>query len=331
MVHCSICSTDFKDRRTFGLHLATTHKLLFNSDLEKEEFLVYSLFGKELVDKTVQEYIDEKFCIYNLPISIAKLIKLKGIKRSSKEERSTNRYKNKYLKSIQTKFGPNITNVSQVKEIQQKKEQTAIRNFGSYDEYLSIQRSHMANGFSIYIGSEKHKETIKKIESTCEERYGHKNFGGGDAAIEKSKQTKKKTISEWSEDERRERTSAARAGIRSVSSIELRVRKALVDLSIEPDYNKMRWGYSWDIVFRKTIIEVQGTYWHADPRKYKPTDLLREGLEAKDIWSKDERKKKKAESEGFTVVYVWEDEIRSRSDEQLIKFIQERLVENGLL
>ncbi len=55
------------------------------------------------------------------------------------------------------------------------------------------------------------------------------------------------------------------------------------------------WNYNFDMVFDKLIIEVQGDMWHANPLFYKENDLIMGKLLAKDIWAKDERKKKKAE------------------------------------
>jgi len=117
MITCSLCNKNFKDRRTFGLHLATTEATNFKTELDKEIFLVNTLFGTELVRKTLNDYQSNLLCTHDVAksnINLVKLITLMGIKRTSKEERLTERYKKKYLGSIQNKYGSEITNVSQL-------------------------------------------------------------------------------------------------------------------------------------------------------------------------------------------------------------------------
>ena len=63
-----------------------------------------------------------------------------------------------------------------------------------------------------------------------------------------------------------------------------------------------------------TIVEYQGDYWHANPSKYKPESVLsiiKVGpCYARDIWKRDARRKKAAETRGFRVVYFWEKEFK---------------------
>lgn len=333
MILCPLCNTEFKNRRCLSCHLATTHKTDFNTDLDKERLLVYTIFGKEEVEKLVLDYQSEKYSIHELPLDISKYLSLLGIKRTSKEERKTERYKTKYLKSIQEKYGNDITNISQVKEVQKKKERTVSEKYGSYEIYLEHQRGLMKDGFNDYVGTEKHKNTVRKIETTCLERYGHSNFGNGKDALTRSKQTRKDIIAQWSYEERLERTSKARESVNHrggySSKPEKRVRKALIDLNVESVYNKHIWNYNWDMVIENILIEVQGVMWHAKPSKYKETDLIMGKILAKDIWEKDKRKHAKAKDEGYKVIEIWEDEIWDRDDFELCELVKERLIVNG--
>src|SRR5574343_405920 len=151
----------------------------------------------------------------------------------------------------------------------------------------------MREGYDEYIGTDDHKEALDKIKSTCLEKYGHENFGVGDVAKEKSKQTKKETIAKWTYEERLYRTSKAREAVCHrggySSKPEKRVRKSLIDLDIEAQYNKHMWNYNWE---------------------------------------KDKRKHKKAVAEGYKVIEIWEDEIKLRNDDQLQTLLQEKLIEN---
>lgn len=58
------------------------------------------------------------------------------------------------------------------------------------------------------------------------------------------------------------------------------------------------------------IFELNGDFWHANPLKYKPDDLVNYPISgprvAKDIWRDDEFKRNLAESKGFWVITIWE-------------------------
>lgn len=332
MIKCSMCNSQYKDRRTFAYHVSRTHKNVFLNELEKELYITHTIFGKDYVNSIVQDYINEKYCIYDLPIDLSKLLLLMGVKRTSKQERSTDRYKENYLKSIQKKYGDNITNISQSEQVKTKVKNTISQKYG-YKNYYNVQLNLMQQGYNNYLHTEKHREAILKSNQTCLEKYGHQNFGLGKDAIEKRKTSLKETISKLSYEERLERTSKARESVNHrggySSKPEKRIRKCLIDLDVVYQPNKHLLNYNWDIVIDKIIIEVQGVMWHAKPDKYKENDLIMGKILAKDIWKKDYRKRKKALNEGYSVIEIWEDEITGKSDEELCKLVKQKLIENG--
>lgn len=60
----------------------------------------------------------------------------------------------------------------------------------------------------------------------------------------------------------------------------------------------------------KYIIECHGDYWHCNPSKYSPyyyNKLVH--LTAKEIWKRDEDKKRLLESLGYTVEVIWENKM----------------------
>lgn len=334
MIECPLCNNKFNNRRTFGLHLSTTHRSQFNADVDKERVLVYTLFGKDDVELTIHSYTNTLFCIDTLPIDIAKYITLLGIKRTSCEERKTHRYKNKYLSSIQLRYGCNITNISQVKSVQEKKEHTAITNYGSYENYLSNNRENMKIGYEDFArDTTKVANARSKAIATCITKYGVDNPAKSLPIRAKMGESQKVYCSLLSEDELRARTANARAAVCSrggfSSKPEKRVRKSFVDLDICVEYNKNIWNYNWDIVFDRCIIEVQGVMWHAKPDRYKATDLIMGKLLVADLWKKDKKKHAKARSQGYTVIEIWEDEIAKCNDDELTTLVTERLTENG--
>jgi G:T-mismatch repair DNA endonuclease (very short patch repair protein) len=340
MITCEFCKKEFKDRHGFGIHLATTEKHQFPAgndfEMHKERVLVNTLFGQENVDMICQDYIDGKLCTHDIRKSgkdISKLILLLGIKRTSKEERKTKRYKDKYLTSIQKKYGDHITNISQVPEIQKKKEFTFAKKYGSYEKYLRFRSNSRQEAYQKYVGTDKHKETIIKIEDTCEERYGVRNFGAGAAAKAKRIKSHAETVAMWDYDERLSRTSAARAAVCHSggfsSKPEKRIQHCLTELNIEFEKNVHLWNYNYDMVFEKFIVEVQGDMWHANPLFYKDTDLIMGKIVAKDLWEKDKKKKQKAENNEYELIAIWECDITKKKDEELIEFVKCKLLEAG--
>jgi G:T-mismatch repair DNA endonuclease (very short patch repair protein) len=68
----------------------------------------------------------------------------------------------------------------------------------------------------------------------------------------------------------------------------------------------------------KTIIEVNGDFFHANPAIYSKNDVipLPSGLcTAQELWEKDKRKIDFARSKGYTVIVIWEHEIKYRLNE----------------
>jgi G:T-mismatch repair DNA endonuclease (very short patch repair protein) len=331
-ITCSFCGKKFNTRAGFSLHLTKTESKQFNNEIEKERYIVDTLFGEEYVNTTIKLYADQQLCIddiYKSGKDIIKLITLLGLKRTSKEERETERYKSTYLKSIQSVYGEDITNVSQLKVVQSKIKNTLAQQHGSYDVYVATKMSSINNGYKKYVGTEKHKSTVEKIKATCVDKYGHENFGCGVEAKEKSKAAKALLLNQMTYEEKLAMTTTARKAVCHrggySSKPEKRVREALRHLGIEFNTNVHLWNYNYDMVFDKIIVEVQGDMWHGNPKMYKPTDLIMKKIPVSEIWDKDKRKKDKAEENGYCVIYVWEDEIRKRNDIQLTEYVENLL------
>lgn len=72
------------------------------------------------------------------------------------------------------------------------------------------------------------------------------------------------------------------------------------------EVNKPIGNYSADILMDKVVIEINGNYWHANPIIYK--DNL--NSTQKSNVKRDELKKKFLESQGYKIIYIWEEEIK---------------------
>ena len=68
---------------------------------------------------------------------------------------------------------------------------------------------------------------------------------------------------------------------------------------------------------KKTVIEVNGDMWHANPEIYKPNDEIRVwgGLKtAKEIWEKDKHRLLQIKNKGYNVIVIWERDIKENFD-----------------
>jgi len=69
----------------------------------------------------------------------------------------------------------------------------------------------------------------------------------------------------------------------------------------------------YDIKHHDCIIEFNGDYWHANPKIYKDTTIIR-GKLATDIQQRDMLKLKTAQDLGFRTLVVWESEYKQNKE-----------------
>lgn len=82
------------------------------------------------------------------------------------------------------------------------------------------------------------------------------------------------------------------------------------------EYYDSRKTFIYDFLLpnAKTIIEVNGDFFHANPCYYQPEDLipLPSGqVAAKEIWARDKKKIDYAKELGYNVVVIWEKDIKN--------------------
>lgn len=69
-------------------------------------------------------------------------------------------------------------------------------------------------------------------------------------------------------------------------------------------------NYLYDVKVGNIIIEFNGSFWHANPQKYKETDIINfpgnKNISAKDIWARDFHKISAAENLGYKVITIWD-------------------------
>lgn len=71
----------------------------------------------------------------------------------------------------------------------------------------------------------------------------------------------------------------------------------------------------------KIIIEYNGSFWHADPKRgYKPEDVIHHNKTAQEIWDNDKKKVKIYKKHGYSTFVVWSDEFLKDKDKVIKKF-----------
>lgn len=204
----------------------------------------------------------------------------------------------------------------------------------------------------------------KKYRDTCNEKYGEPNsLSRGTIPYQKRNNTVKRKFGVdnvfQSEEikEKSKKTMIERYGVWNNllysgytrnhgrrSKIQIKIEGMLKEKNIlfEPEipnkfcvYNeKLGRVYSpiVDILIedKKIVIEVNGDIWHANPNKYKSTDLIctwKGNLPTSEIWKFDKIRKEQIESFGYSVLTFWEYDIKNNID-KVKKIIDEKIFKN---
>jgi len=298
-VRCKLCGGEF-DNKMFKLHIKNSHEETFESINEIDMFVLkcrYDL-SDDLINEIISNYDGRSILSlseqYSIPhMSIRNLFKLMDVKlKTLSETVKQNSVREKYKETCLIKHG--VSNISKSNEIKKKKKETFIENYG------------VDNIF-------KTDEFKDKIDSIMLEKYGVKRISG------------------WfsMSNEQRERQIKRIHSVR-ISNIESRIGKILVDIGIryETQYPINRLTYDYLIPEIKLLIEVNGDFWHANPKIYKASDILpfpKNQVVAETLWKKDKKKSKIALKNGFKLLTLWEMDINKMSDIELELHIVEQI------
>lgn len=319
---CIICNKEFNQTNILKIHINKHHNV---NKLTNEMNYIKSQIKIEdgTFDKVKDLYL-EGYNVADLKemygVSFANYIELFGIKRTNSESKKTKVYKDKIESTNMQRFG--VKNPSQSKVIKKKKKETFLKNFGYENNFCNPKIQKVAQSHIDY------KKVQESIRDNLIKKYGDSVYNPSQipGVAKKIGESQKKRMSKMTADERRQMTEKARANINYVSSQELRIQIILNQLDVEYTANGFLYAYNWDLIFKnKVIIEVQGDFWHANPKFYKESDVLLDGLLAKDVWKKDDRKRKLVESKGYTVHYFWESDINNMTNEEIYNLLKEIL------
>lgn len=241
------------------------------------------------------------FICKNLGIHIRDI--KEACKRSDRQE--------KIKKSCVKKYG--VENPSQASEVKAQKKATFLKHYGVTNIFKV---PNFLNDFT---------------NPGCLEKYG----------LTKGQLQSKRIKDNWlrmTDDERYQYMVKTRWNgerVHKGSSLEKRVSSICCEkgLNIElqkklnyKDLNgKTRWML-YDIYLKdfNILIETNGDFWHANPLKYKESDILNfpgHKLLAKDIWERDNFKKKLAEAQNFKIKYFWESEMNNLTDAEIFSIV----------
>jgi G:T-mismatch repair DNA endonuclease (very short patch repair protein) len=223
-----------------------------------------------------------------------------------------------------------VENPSQAEEIKEKKAATFLRNYGA------------SNIFATAEFKEKHAETMlaRYGKGSLSNRFGGLNRWWDDQTEEYRSATgarlghaTKQLWSRLSECEKQEIVRKRLAALRAngkprahyASKLEDSFGELLEAASIV--HSRQYWFKQRSFDFRidgtNILIEVQGDYWHANPEFYAEEDIIPSmSLTAREVWDRDDAKRKLAEEAGFQVHHVWETEIKKHPVETLLRVIK---------
>ena len=86
-----------------------------------------------------------------------------------------------------------------------------------------------------------------------------------------------------------------------------------------------RWHPADLLVGTRNVIEVNGDYWHANPKKYDPSEkIIRNSttMAASDKWEKDEEINRQMEMRGYRILTVWEYELKNNLENEIRRILE---------
>lgn len=228
-----------------------------------------------------------------------------GIKKRTMKESSNLITRHKQKKILKEKYGEHIDNISQIEAVKKKKAETCLKNHGvdniwKSPDYLKRAEVGFIRNYGI---SRKEKISIEARKLWAS----------------KTEEQKQK----WLDDSiRSEKCIESKQKIRGFNQSSLEDDLCLTLNKLEIDYvhsfyvrisNRRRYFYDFLLPKSNLVIELNGDYWHANPAKYKGSDLIHykwDNITAEDIWAKDKIKIDYVESLGYTTLILWEKDLK---------------------
>ncbi|MFA5405190.1 MAG: hypothetical protein WC358_09665 [Ignavibacteria bacterium] len=312
-------------------HLKYRHLSLFDSlaELTRHAITTVEKIDESTLDDIIHEYANTSvptlvICKrYNF--NFRKYITDLGLKHKTiSESTSSKECIDKRSKSMLEKYG--VDNASKAEEVKEKKRETSIRNYGVDNIWKTPTYRR-----------EWEKKVFAKYGKVClRDLYGNENSFGWKTISEEDKAIRIDKLHEsylrWyyslGEDER-EAFILSKIAKSFTSKLETRIAAILKANSIKYEPQVFISRHSYDFKINENfILEVNGTYWHCDPRFYEETDTItRDGDThlVREVWNKDVRKKILAEKHGYHLFYIWECDMNDMTDDEILSYILDKM------
>ena len=219
--------------------------------------------------------------------------------RTLKESTNCKRCLDARKHSCEQRYGKGITNPSQAKEVKQQKANTFMKHYG----VDNIRKS---------------PQYYEYVNDLCLKRYGKKRISGFDGkSIEERNLINKK----------RQETKVKNGWYDSM--LEERIDDIMTKHNIRHQRYFWIYHHPYDFIFGDHILlEVNGDYWHANPKIYKASDIMINGKTAQEIWDYDAKFRDCLDGSQFKLIYLWENDIIQMSDDEIANWLLEQINEN---
>lgn len=242
----------------------------------------------------------------------------------NKNSESRKKWENRLLKE------EGITNVFQRKDVKDKIKKTIIDHFGEDGlKYINSKeyqiKKWIKDGLSEDEANEKYKQICRLKGNSMRLSYFKEKYGDEEGYRIFLERLNKINLSLLNNSNK------------TISSLNIKFKNMLDSLGIkyiqefELEYdnknNEPKFLY-YDFLIDNWIFELNGDYWHASPKIYKESDLIKYPgnllLTASQVWEKDKFKKDLAELNGYNVIYIWESDINDKEKWNQIENIFKR-------
>lgn len=323
------CPTTGLEIKCLAPYIKERSRKLNKSKAQTKFEIIEFTYGKNVICKENIEklYLQDSFSLpdfkklygFSYAITLFLLDWFNIPKRSLKDAVNLDKKLEKCKQTCVAKYG--VENVSQLTDVKEKKKDTFMEHYGVDN-------------------IRKYKPFYDWLDNYMLENFGTKRTGIAIDPPEKHSEKKKKWWASLPKEEKEKKVTSIVKNLHSkggTSNLELKIAKSLDNLKIDYERHFYINRKQYDFYIKKfnLLIEVNGDFWHANPVNYKENDKLNFGkgkiVTAKELWEKDLKKKKLAESSGHSILYIWENEIKSNKNLDFLVFSKiEELFLNSL-
>lgn len=309
---CPICQ-----KTSRGIHFKTCGR---GRDSEEFRYEVYTFSHKELCEKNLKLL---KKLYYKKQFSV---VEIKDFCKS-RQFNVPNHNTVKFLLQFNNLHYRDLSETAKSDRVRGKYESTCIKKYGVKNT-LSRNSPH-----------------YEKRNKTVRERYGVDNVFQIKSIIDKirCKTSENKSIlykESWKKLTDEEKYNRLKKTILKSPSflipnrIESKVAESLLTNQVPFKFSHFIKNRQFDfLISEKVLIEVQGDFWHANPKYYKDNSVLNfpgnKKKIARELWEGDRKKLELVEKLGYIVVYLWEDEVKKSSLDEIMELIELRLLKRG--